>query len=150
MALRFHTHRVWREEVECFRNIAFDIHKFKYWLGVQDNMFKYEWLPQMKNLEKIYLVLQGDDDRHRGSPLKLKKYEKNQETLEAHPLCRIVTNKWSEEISKHPEIKPLIDVLLVFVEPKRANPPKLLSSKISRQSMMASRTLSASSSCAFD
>ena len=138
-AIGFQTHSTWIEEAECFKSIAFNIHHFKYWLGKSDNLFKCKWLPQMKNLEKIYLVLQGDDDRHRGSPLELANYEKGQEKLEKeHPICKTVTNKWSEEISKHPEMRPLLDVLLVFVDAKRTNPPKLLSKKISHLSMKAS------------
>jgi hypothetical protein len=94
----------------------------------------------MTSLEKIIVRVDVvTDDNYRGLPLEFIKYKGgNKNHTPTNESSRIMEN-WTAALEKHPEMKGLLDVGLVFVEPKRPNPPKLLSNKISRLAMVVSK-----------
>jgi hypothetical protein len=127
--------------------ISFYAHHLNYLLKSQtDKKFKREWLPKMTSLEKIIVTVDMNavitDDNYRGLPLEFIEYksgdEKDSPTNEKG-LPSLIMENWTAALEKHPEMKGLLDVALVFVEPKRPDPPKLLSRKIGRLAMMVSK-----------
>jgi hypothetical protein len=112
-----------------------------YWLKSQTyKKFKCEWLPKMTSLEKIIVTVDVvTDDNYRGLPLEFIEYKGGDENDTPTNESGLIMENWTAALEKHPEMKGLLDVGLVFVEPKRPNPPKLLSNKISRLAMMVSK-----------
>jgi hypothetical protein len=124
--------------------ISFYAPHLNYWLKSQtDKKFKCEWLPKMMSLEKIIVTVNMKvvvtDDNYRGLPLEFIEYKGGDENCLPTNEKDMVTENWTAALEKHPEMKGLLNVALVFVEPKRPNPPKLLSNKISRLAMMVSK-----------